>query len=753
MNAHVSSAHRKNRVEYFFPIQLLLLHLKKNQLLLFVWIFFFGVITGNIGKGIGVPQQFLVPEYLGATGLISFAILGFSIGGFISGYNLYTYIMHGYRFPFIATLSQPFHKFCINNFLLPGLFLVTYIFCSAKFQIEKELIPPFKVVLNLLSFFAALVAFQSLSYLYFLHTNKVADAYGRGRKRSNKEKESAPVDTPIHHPIKWVKERLITKRWHVETYLSSFKKISLARESNHYSKDVLEKVFSQNHINASRFEIALLFSFLLLGSLRSIEVFIIPAAASTMLFFTMMIMVVSALHSWLRGWTVTVFIIFLLLLNSFYSNLKIFRSSTKAYGMNYNGPHPAYNPLQLIPDRQRLNRDETATRTILEKWKIKTGDTNSISKPKLIILNHSGGGSRSALWTMRSLAYADSIAGGEILKNTVMMTGASGGMVGAAYLRELMLQKAWGKDIDLYDPTYAEKISMDLLNPILLSATTNDWFIRFQHLKDGEYSYSKDRSTAWEEQLARNTDKAFNRRLGDYTLPEKEAIIPMMILTPTIVNDGRRLLISSQPVSYLANVFNASGSKNGVPEDIEFSRLFEANDAMNLHFSSALRMNATFPYVIPMTTLPSEPEIEVLDAGIRDNFGLKTSMQFLYTFREWINANTSGVIILQVRDLPKNKDLSERSQTLMNKFSGPIGGIYGNITKTHDYNGEQALKFLQGWFGERIHLVTFELEQDINSHISLSWHLTKSEKRHIANAVNDTYFQAELNRLLGLLER
>jgi hypothetical protein len=275
----------------------------------------------------------------------------------------------------------------------------------------------------------------------------------------------------------------------------------------------------------------------------------------------------------------------------------------------------------------------------------------------------------------------------------------------------------------------------------------------FSTFERWEYSYSKDRSTAWEEQLARNTDKAFNRRLGDYTLPEKEAIIPMMILTPTIVNDGRRLLISSQPVSYLANVFNASGSKNGVPEDIEFSRLFEANDAMNLHFSSALRMNATFPYVIPMTTLPSEPEIEVLDAGIRDNFGLKTSMQFLYTFREWINANTSGVIILQVRDLPKNKDLSERSQTLMNKFSGPIGGIYGNITKTHDYNGEQALKFLQGWFGERIHLVTFELEQDINSHISLSWHLTKSEKRHIANAVNDTYFQAELNRLLGLLER
>jgi hypothetical protein len=747
-----STLRKKKKVKYFFPIQLLLLHIKKNFFLLCTWLFFFGVITGGIGKSIGVPQQFLVPEYLGATGLISFAILGFAVGGFISGYNLYTYMMHGYRFPFIATLSKPFHKFCINNFLLPAIFLLTYVFCSAKFQIEKELISPFKAVLNLLSFFGALAFFQTLSYLYFVYTNKDAQHFGRGRKRSENEPPITQHESGVQRPFAWVSQRIIGKKWHVETYVSSFSRISLARDCQHYSKEVLEKVFAQNHINASRFEIVLLVSFLVLGFLRSYEIFIIPAAASTMLFFTMLIMLISALHSWWRGWTFTIVTILLVLLNVFYDDLAFLRQSTKAYGLNYDSKQAIYDPPMLIPLRKQVEADEEHTIGILNNWKAHTGYTDGAQKPKLIILNHSGGGSRSASWTLRSVAYADSICEGKLLRNTMMITGASGGMVGAAYLRELMLRKAWGANINLSDSAYLNNISRDLLNPILLSAATNDWFIRYQRMTDGNYSYAKDRATAFEEQLARNTNEAFNRRLGDYTAPEEQGIIPMLILSPTIVNDGRRLIISSQPVSYLTRSFRIANSDHEVPEDIEFTRMFANNDPMNLHFSSALRMNATFPYVTPMTTLPSEPQIEVLDAGIRDNFGLKTTMQFLFTFREWINENTSGVIIIQVRDLPKNKDLSDRSTSLMGKFSGPIGGIYGNITKTHDYNNEQALRYLQGWFGEDIDLVTFELDQSKTNHISLSWHLTKSEKNQIKQSVNSPYFQQELTRLQMLLQ-
>lgn len=686
------------RLRYFFPVQLFMLHLKKNHTLLFFWILLFSIVTGVFAKNIGVPQQFLVPEYMGGTGIISFGILGVSIGGFITGFNLYSYIMHGYRFPFIATLSKPFHKFSINNFLIPGLFLLTYIICSAKFQLNKELIEPKKVVFNLISFVAGITLFQTLSYLYFSWTNKDAQAFGKGRKR----REEAPIDSPLQPTVKWYKLRKTQNKWHVETYLSGLTKINLARESQHYSKEILEKVFFQNHVNASRFEIVLIISFLLIGSLRSFPNFVIPAGASALLFFTMLLMLTSALHSWLRGWTLSIFILGLFLINYLYTDMRLILMETRAYGLNYDQPKVPYDLNALKPAKDQVEKDKQHGIQILENWKTKvSANLAEGEKPKMIILNHSGGGTRSAYWTMCSLSYADSICGGTLLNHCTMMTGASGGMLGAAYLREMMLQNQNDQDKNLNTTFHSDNMGKDLLNPILFSAVTNDWFIRYQKFDNGGYTYTKDRASAFEDQLNRNTNHIFDKRLQDYYEPEFNASIPMLILSPTIVNDGRRMIISSQPVSYLTQAYQLNGDPNPFPEDIEFARMFESHDAKNLAFTSALRMNATFPYVLPITTLPSDPPVEVIDAGIRDNFGLKTTLLFLDNFKKWINENTSGVIILQVRDLPKNKVLEEHKQSLFGNFSAPIGGIYSNITKTHDYSQEQMLRYLKESFGKK----------------------------------------------------
>jgi hypothetical protein len=87
----------------------------------------------------------------------------------------------------------------------------------------------------------------------------------------------------------------------------------------------------------------------------------------------------------------------------------------------------------------------------------------------------------------------------------------------------------------------------------------------------------------------------------------------------------------------------------------------------------------------------------------------------------------------------------------MNKFSAPLGGIYGNLTRTQDYNGEASLEFLKSAFHVPIETIQFQLEQTRESQISLSWHLTRSEKNYIREAVHEPLFKTELARLRELL--
>jgi hypothetical protein len=92
-------------------------------------------------------------------------------------------------------------------------------------------------------------------------------------------------------------------------------RIMLARSSAHYDKELLRDVLWQNHVNGAIFEVVLVLSFIALGAFSDIRFFAIPAGASVFLFLTMVLMVISALFSWLQGWTGTVIILFVIGLN------------------------------------------------------------------------------------------------------------------------------------------------------------------------------------------------------------------------------------------------------------------------------------------------------------------------------------------------------------------------------------------------------------------------------------------------------
>lgn len=182
-------------------------------------------------------------------------------------------------------------------------------------------------------------------------------------------------------------------------------------------------------------------------------------------------------------------------------------------------------------------------------------------------------------------------------------------------------------------------------------------------------------------------------------------------------------------------------------------RFFYHQDGDNLSFLSALRMSSTFPYIMPLVSLPSTPIIEVMDAGARDNYGLKTTMKFIHTFSRWLEKNTSGLIIIQIRDRPKRSKIKDtrRRRTIAQNISTPVGNFYENLFSIQDYTNDQLLYYANQWYNGTIEVIDFELKLYYDEKISLSWHLTNKEKERIKGALMDTKNQDGLRRISSLL--
>jgi hypothetical protein len=245
-----------------------------------------------------------------------------------------------------------------------------------------------------------------------------------------------------------------------------------------------------------------------------------------------------------------------------------------------------------------------------------------------------------------------------------------------------------------------------------------------------------------------------DNRLKDYKFAEENAEIPMMIFTPTIVEDGRRLLISPMNISYLINHnLHNHLAFQPLPDAVEYTRLLKNQNAMNTRFMSIIRMNSTFPYILPNVSLPTRPVMDVMDAGIRDNFGLKTSLKFLYVFRDWIADNTSGVIFLQIRDTHKQSPVEESNEnSLLNRIFTPLGTIYSNYMKFQDYNIDELMQLSSSWFNNKIDWITFQLPNS-KEQVSMNWHLTTREKLIITESTkfqdNKDNFD-KLKELMGI---
>ncbi|RMD70731.1 MAG: patatin-like phospholipase family protein, partial [Bacteroidetes bacterium] len=610
-----------------------------------------------------------------------------------------------------------------------------------------------EILSNCLGFLIGVVALIGLVALYLQFTNKdilsflqiTDETQATQHARVGPGKGTATIEDV----------RLHRTAWSVKTYLTESLRLRPVRSVHHYDTSLLVRVFRQNHLNALRVQLYSIAVIILLGLLIDNPYFRIPAAASIFIMASIIMGLLGAIIFWFHRWTLAAFIGMLILLN-FLTRLDLMHPKNQAYGLNYttpDRPEYSYAALEQLCRPENAQADKDSTEAILNRW-LARRQAEGDSLPHMIVLGTSGGGLKAALWAMHVWQQLDSITAGAFTKHTVLVSGASGGMMGAAYYRELYLRHLQGEPVDPGDRRYLDYISKDLLNSISFTIVSNDLFLPWVKFEEAGYTYRKDRGYVFEMQLNENTGYLLDKALSDYWLPEHEALIPMLFVTPSIVNDGRRLIISPHSVAHMMAPPIAIEKPDAVEIDaVDFMRLLEHQDAANLRFTSALRMNATYPYVLPDVFLPTRPMIEVLDAGFRDNFGIKTAVRFLHAHKDWIKQHTSGVTLVVIRAYGRHREmLSSEHRGVIETMLNPLG-IAFNIMKLQEFEHDTNLGLLYDLFGpDHFDVLRFVyLPGKLNKESPISFHLTRREKVDILSAMDRPHNQRTLHRLLERL--
>jgi len=527
------------------------------------------------------------------------------------------------------------------------------------------------------------------------------------------------------------------------------------RDVSHYTQEFVDSIFKRHHFAAILSVFAAFVFLIVIGFFLETPFFQIPAAASITIFFSVLIGVAGAFSYFLQSWSIPYLIGLLLLLNFFYK-LDWIDPRNKAYGLNYTNKadRPSYTKegLMTLCSNENVAADKQNMIGILNEWKKKQDS----EKPLLVIINTSGGGHRSATFTLSVLQHLDSISNGNIMKKTFLISGASGGMIGAAYFRELYLQKLKGKEIHLQDRKYVNDISGDLLNPLFSSFVARDLIAPAQKFHVGPYTYIKDRGYAFEEKLNQNTRGFLDKQLKDYVADEKAANIPLMFFNSVVTRDSRKMMISTQPIRFMMRGLQDSTKLPATdPDVVDFTSFFHKQDPYSIRLLTAMRMNATFPVVLPNVWLPSNPVIDVMDAGLRDNYGQETSFRFMESMDDWIKENTSGVLILQIRDRGAGGwEHPYLSDDISDHITKPFLLLQHNWFKMMEYFQNDMLSYYSDHEGRNIQKIIFQYAgENEENKAALNFHLSKREEKDIVNSVHSAYNTESAKKLLELFKK
>ena len=366
-------------------------------------------------------------------------------------------------------------------------------------------------------------------------------------------------------------------------------------------------------------------------------------------------------------------------------------------------------------------------------------------KPILVLFATSGGAYRATFWTalLMDRLIGDSGRDGAwpgLADNVRVLTGASGGMVAAGYFAALAADRRLEDGVtatlvrDTHDSLAKDcarkfPIGRDSLSPIVHQMVRGDLWHSFS-----PRTPRTDRGQVLERQWRtihfRDSDPdRGNLTFADLRPREENGTAPSLIFSPMLVETGALALMSNLDLGALRRrSTRLIDTPDAVMDSsVEVLKQF-AGAQESVAIAQAARLSATFPYMSPAVSLPTDPDRRVVDAGYYDNYGVDLASGLLQDpeVADWINTHCAGVAVIEARAFPSPLPSAPagRLGRAVQFATSPPEALFSARQASQVFRNHQQLHAAARLYPrDFLRVFTFEAVSDV----SMSWYLRFDE--------------------------
>lgn len=381
----------------------------------------------------------------------------------------------------------------------------------------------------------------------------------------------------------------------------------------------------------------------------------------------------------------------------------------------------------------------------------------------LVLVCASGGGIQAAGWTVEVLAGLQDLLGPEFTRATGMISSASGGSVGTMYFLDRFNAKTGYPDPTVLNQIF-DSATRDSLDAVGWGLTYPDLtrLVGLPFLVNPLCDRGTAVETDWQGELTQP-----GLSLDHWRKQVLDGAIPIPVFNATLVEDGRRFLIS--PMTFV-QLKAGQSVDDAITKHrfIDFNTLF--GPSYDISAVTAARLSATFPYVSPICRCNLNLKgrtYHMADGGYFDNTGVFTVVEWLdQLLKSGQISDIKRIMVLQInafpRSLPgaqtKGDDVSQGGWVM--SVLGPLLALFRVRDSTQTARNQTELDLLcQRWKTQGVEIChfpiffpSFEAMQRMESQFDprlqrpyffnrdgkydppLSWKLTNAEKKAIQRA-------------------